>query len=172
MKEVFLIMDNPCDYESQPRSLGFKNTEEEAKEVVEFITERHKKLLIIREEFDSLCREYDQKNPIDYGSLPAKKVRTPWPSGLGKHQITAEMLKEKEEIAAFNKSVDEERNFKHNEWLSKKTEFLKKIIETKPKEFQDAIECGQYGYHFKSMPWLHKETPYFVEKLNEFITLK
>ena len=169
MKEVFLIMNNPCDYESQPSAIGFKETEEEAQVAVQALTERHNRLCEMREEFDNIFVLYNKENPFDAGILSEKKIRTPWPPGLGKNQITQEMREEKEKIKEFNKAIDEERLRRYGVWESKRTETLRPIIESKPKEFQNEIEFGIRGYYFTSVPWLHKEQPYFFEKLHELI---
>jgi len=169
MKEVFLIMNNPCDYESSPRAIGFKESEEEANSVVQYLTERYHRLRNMSKEFDDMFALYNKENPFDVGILPERKTRKPWPSGLGKNQITEEMRKEKEEIQEFNASIDKEYSYRYSIWQSKRTEILKPLIEAKPKEFQEQVELRSGEYFFKNVPWLKKEQPYFVEKLNEFI---
>lgn len=162
-------MDNPCDYESSPTAFGFKKTEEEANGAVKYLTERYHRLLKMSEEFNDIFVLYSKENPFDGGLLPEKKIRTPWPSGLGKHQITEEMRKEKQEIQEFNAAIEKERFRRYSIWESKRTEALKPIIEAKSKEFQEQVELRSGCYFFKNIPWLKKEQPYFVERLNEFI---
>lgn len=158
LTEIFLIMISHDYYESSPYPVGFAVTEKEAKEAVRRKVELHnkanelqQKLMEKRREFEKITPEPDFEKRLD---IPK------WKEGLGAHQITDEMRKEREEIIAKKEEITDRNSVVRKKYEEEKRKFILPIFEAAEEEVKKMFgEELFYGYY------LSENNPYFYEKL-------
>ncbi len=158
MDTIFLITDNPSDFESSDSILGFTLTLDEAVNFVNVETERYKKasviineLEVLREEFISSLEEIITENVLD---VPK------WKDGLSEKDITQEMRNERTKILLKNEKIRKNNQNKFNEgseiiknYLSK--EYEKMSIDDEIKKY---IEIDFLRYRLTE----HYKEPFFI----------
>ncbi len=108
--QIFLIFDNPTDWESYPQVIGYTKTEEDAKS---YLANETKNYI----EATELIAKLEDKRVAFIKTLPIvnfeeRLVRPRWQAGISEKNITLEMRKERNDIYVENLLIDDRNRIK------------------------------------------------------------
>jgi len=160
--KIFLIYENPSDYESYPTVVGYTTTEEMAKSVVAEKIKEYQDALVWSEKLDTKRREFKESNP-PFVFKPCPQFKK-WPSGIGKKDITKEMQHERDETQMLINKVQERNSKNMREYTAKELSYIEVVFMSIPVEL--------YKYFDKMTKYMNAEhlvesQPYYFEECKE-----
>ena len=177
VEKVFLIYDNPSDYESYQRVIGFVFTEEEAKHYVKRETELYNQAELLSEKLNTERIKFDAiLSPL---ILEERLLLPKWAPGIGEGEITIEMREERDSINLENELRRDRNNIKYLERskiiYSHLFKFLQSYFSENNFENSMAVEQiekymkfdSEYGYiGLNNAEFLKSDKPFFYESTN------
>lgn len=162
METIYLIYDNPSDYESWPSVIGFTLTEEAAKEKVEELTKEYIEANEWIEKMHAKRKEFRDSIPeLEY----EKDLKIPrWPAGMKQEDITVEMRKERENIQGKNEMINSRNSKRYNERHKAENEYVTELWNSIPKNLESYFDKDTMrGIHYT----LYDDSPFYSEILKK-----
>lgn len=143
--KIYLINENPSDYDSHPRVIGFVQTQEVAEAIVAKYKENYNKAKEFYEQ--TLAPAMLENNKLNGfpESIPKVPIRK-WEAGIAMTSITEEMRNEREDIKKQNEEIAKKNARVHNDWMKAQTEYLRAFFEPVQEEewFKRWYVVGEY----------------------------
>lgn len=143
--KVYLIYENPQDYDSHPRVIGFVNSQEAAEDIVIKYKQNYSRAIEFYEQtIAPAMKEYNESHGFPE-SIPKIPI-TKWVAGIAAKDITDEMRNEREEVKRQNEEISKKNARVHNDWMKAQTEYLRAFFEPVMEEewFKRWYVVGEY----------------------------
>ena len=165
MEEIFVIYENPNDYESGPDPVGFVLTKEEAETEVNKLTATYLNAQIFMADlYQKINKFRDANKPV----LENSEDYPRWPAGTRQDQITPEMRKERDTIKGQNEMRLFRNNRKEEEYQEKEKEFVLPIYELFPPEIKKLFYFRDDKKLVMNIRHLETPVPYFFKSMSKF----
>src|ERR1700747_2579835 len=131
--DIFLIYDNPTDYDSDRTVIGFKTIESDADRIVENLSNEYKEMYGLYKQILDAMQKYRLANPLPEQEKPLERIK--WPAGIAQKDITHAMRDERKHIEDKNEMIYHRNSKKLLDYNIAMTEALKPLLATKDQEW-------------------------------------
>lgn len=168
MENIFLIFDNPNDYDTTSSVEGFVLTEDEAKQAVKELTIELNKARNLFKDIMAEKTIFEMYNPP---LILEQIIQIPkWASGLSGTEITEDMRKERNRITDENSLINkrnQEKNIENNKKIDSHLIGMF-FCDGKYEDVKKYFNFNVYGYSTVMFnTYLDLDTPYYYESINK-----